>query len=860
MDITKNNYSGLIDIMSGVFGSFPCGEDLMRSIDPEEIEKTGQEKIYTECTFGGAIFAHVKNGRVIKTEPLTIPEDVRQYRIEARGKVFEPPRRCLPDMWGHGYRRWIYDPSRLRYPLKRVGWQPGGKGTYDNRGLAEFVRISWDEALELVTAEIKRIKETYGNSAISFKDHSHSSWGTIHGNGAEKAIAPKFFNILGGFTDIVIGTCSWAGWVSGPTFMYGFWWSNGINEGTDTLTDTLQNSRMVVYWSMDATKSTRMYHGHEAEIWRWWIRDAGIKTVMVSPEFNDTAAAHADRWVSVYPGSDAAMAAAIMYIWITEGTYDQEYIKTHTVGFEQLRDYLLGKDDGKPKTPEWAGKICGINPETIIGLAREWAAGPTTIYCQLGGANRGWFGHEWARMMVALQTLQGLGKPGVNLVSLGWCSGGAPFDKNIFMPGYTTGIAAGETRKPITNPIPQTLHAIDFTNGIFNPPIKWRGGSTGAVSWSDEFFKDHIYPIPGYSEIKMIFTLGGGQFQSYPNLNWRAKGFLSPKIETIVTATLFMEPAARYADILLPACTDFERNDISMLGCGGLYVPYSGSANHQVAIFQQKCIEPLGQSMSDFDIFYHLAKKLGIEDELYEGDYTDEAWVKRLFEASSLPKFINYDNFKKTGYFVFPFPENYETTPALRWFYEDGNGLATPSGKIELYSKILSDHYGEDNPEIPPIPKYIEPKDGRNSPIGKRYPLVAFVSHPKFRFHTMMENVSWLRDLHKIKSPDGKEYEPLWMNPIDGEARSIKHGDVVLVFNDRGEALGAAYITERIKPGTIRMFYGSFWEPENPRNDKSLDRGGSFNVLTTDEPMSCHAHLQRVHHTMVEIRKWEERN
>ncbi|MFC1971285.1 molybdopterin-dependent oxidoreductase, partial [Chloroflexota bacterium] len=456
MSMVKGDYPKFIDIMSEALGSMSCGENLMRSITPEEIKEVEQEKTYAECTFGGAIFATVKNGRVIKTGPLTIPKDVRQYKIEARGKVFQPPRRCLPDMWAHSYRRWVYDPSRLRYPLKRVGWKPGGKGTYDNRGKAEFVRISWDEALGHVAGEMKRIKETYGNSAISYKDHSHSSWGTIHGNGAQKSIAPKLLNLIGGFTDIVIGTASWAGWVSGATFMYGFWWSNGIAEGTDTLSDTLQNSRMVVYWSLDATKSTRMYHGHESEIWRQWMGKAGIKTIMISPEYNDTAATHADRWMPVYPGSDVALAAAILNVWINEGIYDKEYVETHTVGFDKLRDYILGKEDGVPKTPEWAEKICGLNAEKITGMAREWAAGPTTIYCQLGGANRGWFGHEWTRMMVALQTLQGLGKPGVNLVTLGWCSGGAPFDKNIYMPGYCLGIIPGETRKPYPNPIPQT--------------------------------------------------------------------------------------------------------------------------------------------------------------------------------------------------------------------------------------------------------------------------------------------------------------------------------------------------------------------------------------------------------------------
>ncbi|MDP2916315.1 MAG: molybdopterin-dependent oxidoreductase [Dehalococcoidia bacterium] len=845
----------LINAMSSAFGSLAGGDNLLRAIKTEEMKEREKERVYSECTFGGAVLAHVKYDRVVKTAPLTIPENINQYKIEAKGKVFEPPRRCLMDMWAQAYRRWVYDTSRVRYPLKRVGWEPGGKGKYDNRGIAEFVRISWDEALELVAGEIKRIKEGYGNSAIAYLTHTtHTTWGTIHGMGTEYTVVPRFLNILGGYTEYVPGTSSWAGWVSGAAFMYGYWWANGTSEGVDSFADSLQNSRMVVYWGLDATKSTRMYLGHESEVWRHWVREAGIKTVMVSPEFNDTAVVHADRWVPVYPGSDAALAAAIMYVWVTEGTYDKNYVETHAVGFEKFRDYLLGKDDGVPKTPQWAEKICGVNPETTISLAREWAAGPTTLNCQLGGACRGWNGHEWTRMMVTLQTLQGLGKPGVNMVTWGTISGGAPFDKSVHVPGYSTGINPA-ANKLYSNPIPQRVHTLNISDCILKPPVKWKGGTTGAAYWWEEFFREYSYPVPGYSEIKMILRMGGGHFASYANVNWRAEAYLSPKVETTVMTALFMEPVMRYADIILPACTDFERNDYSMLGCGGLYIPYSGSANHQIAIYQQKCIEPLGQSMSDMDIFYHLARKMGIEDEFSEGN-TEDDWIRKLFEKSTTAKFISYEDFKKKGHYIFPFPEKYEPTPPLRWFYEKGGGLATPSGKIEIYSRTIADFYGENHPEIPPVPKYLEPKDGPKSPQAKQYPLIGFFPHPKFRLHTMMENVSWLRELHK-KRTDGREYEPFWINPVDAAARDIKHGDIAIVSSTKGKLLASAFVTERIIPGSIRIFYGAFWEPEDPRTPGSLDRGGSANVLASNEPMSYHAYLHRVEHMMVQVRKWE---
>ena len=856
MAVISNDYIEFINTLSNVASSF-TSDTLMRTITRKEIKELEKERSYVACTLGGALKVHVKNNRVIKTEILTFPKDIRHFKIKARGKVFEPPYKYLTDMVGHSYRRWVYDNSRVRYPLKRVGWEPGGKGRYDNRGQAEFVRISWDEALELVSQEIKRINETYGSSAICFQDTFHHTWGTIHGMGTEYTVAPRFFNLLGGFTEYVPGTCSWAGWVSGATFMYGYWWCNGTSEGTDSLADTLQNSRMVVYWALDATKSTRMYIGHETEVWRHWVREAGIKTVSVSPELHDTAVTHCDKWISIYPGTDAALAAALMYVWITEGTYDKEYVKTHTVGFEALRDYLLGKEEGIPKTPEWASKICGIDAETIINFAREWAAGPVSINCHVAAANRGWYGHEFTRMMVALQTLQGLGKPGVNLTSWGQV-GGAPFDKNIRMPGYATGINPA-AEKVYPNPVPQKIHTLDFAEGILNPPVKWRGGTTGACYWEDEFFRDYSYPMKGYSEIKMSFRCGGGHFSSYSNVNMRAKAFMSPKLETTVATTLFMEPLMRCFDIILPACSDFERNDISMPCTGGLYIPYSGNINHQIAIYQHKCVEPLGQSIPDMEIFYGLAKKLGIYEELSEGN-TEEDWIRKLFRVSSLPEFTTYEEFKKKGYYAFPVPEHYEPTPPLSWFYKEATGLVTPSGKIELRSKILADAYGEDNPEISPVPKYREPQDGRNSILAEEYPLVGFFSHPKFRIHTMMENVTWIRDFHKIKGPDGREYEPIWISTIDAEARGIKRGDIVKVFNDKGELLAGAYVTERIKPGTIRMYYGSLWEPHDPQIHRCLDRGGSANVLTTNEPMSCHAHLHRIEHRMVEVCKSEEQH
>ena len=243
----------------------------------------------------------------------------------------------------------------------------------------------------------------------------------------------RFFNLIG-YTHVFDNPDSWEGWHWGATHCYGFWWRLGMAEPYDLLEDALKNSELVVYWAVDPDSTGGIYAGQETAIWRQWLNKAGIKQIVIDPFYNYTAAQVTAKWIAPRPGTDAALALAIAYVWIKENTYDKEYIATHTIGFDEFKQYVLGKQDGVLKNPQWAAQITDVPASTITALAHEWAAKRTMyVAAGQGGACRTAYATEWARLCVLLQAMQGLGKPGVSMLPM---VGGAPYNTNVTFPGY----------------------------------------------------------------------------------------------------------------------------------------------------------------------------------------------------------------------------------------------------------------------------------------------------------------------------------------------------------------------------------------------------------------------------------------
>jgi trimethylamine-N-oxide reductase (cytochrome c) len=793
-------------------------------------------------TMGGILQVEVQDGEILRIRPIQLQEEDladARWSIDIGDRTFAPPGRVTLAPYSLSFRRRIYNPMRLQYPMKRVDFKPGGKGNPEGRGKGEFVRTSWEEALDIVSEEINRVREEYGPAALLPMYMGHFMWGSVHTPGSH---AMRFFDMLG-TTGSLMNPNSWEGWFWGSVHTFGFQREMGFPPQTDLLEDVMKHSELILWWSCDPEKTSWGYTGQDSALWRLWIKELGKKQVFIDPFCNYTAGLRADKWIAPIPGTDAALASAIAYEWIRLGSYDREYIDKHTYGFDKWEDYILGREDSLPKTPSWAEPITGVKAGIIRALAKEWASKKTSLAIMFGGACRTPYGHEWARMMVYLQAMQGLGKPGVNI----WDgSSGSPQNRDFRVPNYRPlpPMVASAEKVP-RNAVKQRVYQLLTPECILSPPVSWTGaGMGGSMVGPDYQFKKYTYPREGESEVKMIFRWGTSHFSTLPAGNRRVRMYKSPKIECVVAQTPWRGGEAEFADVLLPACTLFERNDISTNG-----------RNYNILVYHKKCIEPLYESKNDYEIFCLLAEKLGFKEEYTEGN-SEEDWIRKTFEKSSLPDHISYEKFKDKGYFVTPIPKDYHPEPTFRSFYETGEGLETPTGKIEFFSKRL-EQYLPDDTERPPMARYLTPWEGQTSPLSEKYPLLLVSSHPRYSFHTHGENVSWIRSipLHRVHK-DGYDYWPVQIHPSDAAPRGVQDGDLVKVYNDRAEVVLIARVTEKIRPGSVFSVSAGGYDPLEPGKIGSVDKGGAVNLLMPEKIMSPNAPGQ-VTQGLVEIEKWE---
>jgi anaerobic dimethyl sulfoxide reductase subunit A len=323
------------------------------------------------------------------------------------------------------------------------------------------------------------------------------------------------------------------------------------------------------------------------------------------------------------------------------------------------------------------------------------------------------------------------------------------------------------------------------TNKIFDAILKGKEGG---------------YPF----DVKFAWFVNNNFLNQLGNANKSTEALR--KLEFMVISELWLTPTAKFADIILPVSSIAERNDLTRPWPSG---PYFTFAN--------KAIEPLGECKTDLRIAEELADKLGIEDfvKYPDEDKTLKAMIKMTGDTRKEIK--DYEKFKQEGIHRVKLEESYV---AFKNQIEDieNNPFETPSGKIEIYSERIAKL---NEPENPPIPKYMERWEGRYDPLTKKYPLQLLSPHPKNRVHSELFLVEWL-----------KEVDPhvAWVNPIDAEPRGIKDGDEILVYNDRGKLTIKAWLTERIIPGVISIFEGAWYDPD----ENGIDRGGCVNTLTKD--------------------------
>src|SRR5208282_1763730 len=243
---------------------------------------------YATCTNGGPLFVYVKDGRILRVTPIEFDDtDPPTWSIEARGRRFSPPRRALVAPHALTVKSLVYSDKRILYPMKRVDFDPNGERNPQNRGKSGYVRISWEEALDLVAAEIKRCKSTYGPGVMAVSHGSHHTWGNI---GYYLSALHRFRNAVG-YTQVHHNPDSWEGWYWGAVHHWGYTLRVGQSETYGTVEDCLQNCDMIVFWAADPETTSGSYGAQEGTVRRQWLKNPklGIKVVHVDPYYNASA-------------------------------------------------------------------------------------------------------------------------------------------------------------------------------------------------------------------------------------------------------------------------------------------------------------------------------------------------------------------------------------------------------------------------------------------------------------------------------------------------------------------------------------------------------------------------------------------
>ena len=748
------------------------------------------------ATHWGIIRAHVEAGRLSRVEPFDKDSAAPSPVIQA-------------------FMDRVYSPTRVKYPMVRKDFlKNGAKSDRSERGRGDFVRVSWDDALSLVASELQRVKKEHGNEAMHAGSTDWHSVGKLHNS---PVLVRRLLGLNGGFVDNTGDFSIAAAMVILPHVIGG----TEVYDQPSAWTTVIDNSDLVVLWGATLFKNNQIGWeptDHTAYEFMQKLKDKGTPVVSIDPRMTDTAKYFGAEWIAPRPNTDTALMLALAHTLYTEKLYDEKFVNTYTVGFKKFLPYLLGQKDGQPKTPEWAEKITTVPADDIRKLARRMAKGRTMLMS-------GWaiqrqdHGEQPYWMLVTLAAMLGqIGLPGGGFgLSYHYANGGSLTAKHASLGGIDAGENAVKEQVP---------YARGLNDMLLNP------GKT--VDFNGEKIT--------YPDIQLIYWAGGNPFSHQMDRNKQIKAWQKP--ETIIVNEPYWTNTAKFADIVLPANTTFERNDVVSAS------EYSG----RFAVAMPQLIESQYESKSDFDIFTGIADKLGFKDK-FTGGKTEMQWLELIYNEAvtgakkdgiDMPAFDAF--WKGDGYFEFPVPEEAKKYTRFSEYRADpiANALGTPSGKIEIFSLEI-EKFGYD--DCPPHPTWIEPAEWLGSEKTGKHPLHIISPHPKYRLHSQMDN-TWLRDTYEVAGR-----EPLWMNPADAKARGIASGDVVRAFNDRGALLAGAIVTDRIRQGVVMLQEGAWYDPDKPGEAGALCKHGNINLVTLDKGTSKLAQGNVANTALVEVEK-----
>ena len=734
----------------------------------------------------GAFSAVVEGGRIVGVKPFELDPDPSRL-IEA-----------IPAA--------VHSALRIAQPMVRQGWREGGLASGAGRGREPFVPVSWERALDLVAGEIDRVRRANGPSGIMGGSQGWSSAGLFH---EARVQVRRFLGACGGFVD----QASNYSFGTALTFLPHILGTPQAVTGPLTSWSSIaRHTRLLVLFGGANPKNTQVAKGgaayHAISGWIDKLDKAGVEIVSVSPVREDGPGSAAE-WIAIRPNTDTAMMLALAHTLVAAGRHDREFLARHCIGFERVLPYLMGETDGVAKDAAWAAHVTGVAPETIRALALRMAATRTmlTASWSLQRADHGEQPY-WALVLLAA-VLGQVGLPGGGF-GFGYGSSANIAEPPLLYPGPA--MAMGH------NPAGLAIPAARIADCLLQPGARYDYNGRSAT----------------YPDIRLVYWAGGNPFHHHQDLNRLRHAWERP--ETIIVHEPWWTATARHADIVLPATTSLERNDI---GC---------AARDRFVMAMKQAIPPQGEARADFAIFADLAKRLGAEAAFTEG--RDEGqWLRHMWDefraraqSNELPDF---DGFWNKGYFEIPrqgdehvLYDEFRADPAA-------HRLKTSSGRIELYSERIAG-FGYD--DCPPHPAWIEPAEWLGAREAADFPLHLVSSQPRYKLHSQMDHGP-VAALGKV---GGRE--AIAIHPDDARVRGIADGDAVRVFNDRGACYAGAVISDAVMPGVVRLSCGAWYDPEHD-GDEAACAHGNANLLTRDKGTSRLGQGPTSATTLVEIER-----
>lgn len=771
----KGSLAGLAIAGAGTSALYGCASNNGGGTSSKNGADETDQIVWSQCTVncGGACALrwHVKDGKLLYAETDNTGE---AEGLQARA--------CLR---GRTQRRWINSPDRLMHPMKRVG----------KRGEGKFEQISWDEAIDTIASELTRVIDTYGNEAVYIN----------YGSGVSSVTSrlfPRLMNLMGGYlkyyydysTNMMQG---------GMPYTFGEDWTDGGSMFSSSMSEAKNADLIVMFGNSPA--ETRM--GGANIVYDYaQVRESGPRIISIDCRMNESSSGTIDEWIPIRTGTDAALVSALAHELIVNDQVDKEFLDTYCIGYDEdtmpesakgqnksYKDYIMGTGyDMVEKTPEWASPITQIPVERIRQLAADMAAAKALFVVQGWGPQRHSNGENTSRAICMLPLLTGqIGLPGTNTGS-----------REANPDGIVGGMPKGD------NPVKTSINCYQWLNAVDH------GEQMTAL-------KDGVRGTDQLKTgIKFIWNYAGNTLSNQHGEINKVHEILQDegKCEFIAVIDTVMTDSARYADILLPDAMRAEQ--MHMAGNG--YAEY-----YDGVVVGTQAQEAPGEAKREYEIVSLVADKLGKKDEFTEGK-TQEQWIEELYRkaAEADGGMPSWEEMSNGGIFK----RELDPVIGLKDFRDDPikNPLATPSGKLEIYSEALAELAAtwelEEGDVISPIPVFDPGHEGYLD-LTDEFPLLCSSFHFKGRTHSSYGGVEDLKQACR---------QQMWINPLDAEQRNIADGDMCAVASPAGEMRIEAKVTPRVIPGTVCIPQGA-WHDADMAGDR-VDKGGCINTLTTYRP------------------------